>query len=596
MRYPPDILDQIRIRLRVSDIIGRRVKLKQRGREFVGLSPFNQEKTPSFTVSDAKAFYHCFSSGKSGDIFSFLMEIDGLSFDEAVKKLAAEAGIALPELRPGDRAKQERHEKQRNEITAILTRAARFYRQNLESARERDPKLRAYLDQRGLDPATQADFALGYAPPQRTALLDTLLGEGLKREAIEAAGLIFTPTDGKGSIDRLRNRLVFPINNDRDGLVGFGGRTLPGASPEAAKYLNSPETSLFHKKQLLYNYPRARACRARAGALLLVEGYLDVIALDQAGFSAVAPLGTALSAEQIALLWRLDPEPIICFDGDQAGRRAAARVIDVFMPLLKPGYSVRFVFLPEGSDPDDIIRETGADAFTALIDNAVPLAVFLGQRDDCDNPDLLPEQRAAAELRRQETIAKISDPLTRKYYEDYLGSGSQRRDGATARSRQQIRNRAEDFPERREAYMILTLLSHPELIEQEHERIATFSFTDKALDALRRVLLEAMDKPDTLDKAMLHEHLSKQGLNPLLNRLEDFRRKLPPQLHLHPEAAPDDVRRGWGELCQRYYARIELPHNMDEAVSRLSKTDDETPEINDLQSLKAEERFLSSRE
>ncbi len=409
MRFPPSLLDEIRARLPVSAVVGRRVKLQKAGREFKGLSPFNAEKSPSFFVNDQKGFYHDFSSGRHGDIFRFLMEVEGLSFPEAVERLAAEAGVALPKVSE----EAEFQEKKRKSLHDVMALAQEFFVARLQG--REGAKARSYLEGRDLGPAVQLRFGLGYAPADRHSLRDHLAGKGVALEAMIEAGLLIAGDDIPVPYDRFRDRVMFPIADSRGRVIAFGGRALEKDVP--AKYLNSPDTPLFQKGDVLYNHHVARKPAHDAGTVIAVEGYVDVIGMSLAGFpNVVAPLGTALTEQQLALLWRMADEPILCFDGDKAGRRAAHRAIDVALPHLQPGKSLRFALLPEGQDPDDLARSGGSRAVREVLDRAMPLVDLLWARELEDRPLDTPERRAALERDLREKLAAVKDDSLRKHY------------------------------------------------------------------------------------------------------------------------------------------------------------------------------------
>jgi DNA primase len=410
MRFPPSLLDEIRARLPVSAVVGRRVKLVKSGREYKGLSPFQQEKTPSFYVNDQKGFYHCFSSGKHGDIFRFVTETEGLSFPEAVERLAAEAGVALPKITP----EAVEQEKKRRDLYDVMEIAAKFFEAQLQ--RPVGAGAREYLKKRQFADRTQADFRMGYAPDGRDTLLSYLRGQGINDQQMIDTGLVIAPEDNRGLYDRFRNRLMIPIQDGQGRVVAFGGRVLdPDGKP---KYLNSPETVLFKKGYLVFNGHRAREAAFKAGTIIATEGYLDAIAVHQAGMrNVVATLGTAFTEEQIATLWRYAPEPVICFDGDKAGVAAANRAIDRIMPALKTGFSFRFAFLPEGQDPDDMIKAKGVEAFAETTARAIGLWDALWQRETQGLDITTPERQAMFDKRMQDLVAQIGDPLVKRRYE-----------------------------------------------------------------------------------------------------------------------------------------------------------------------------------
>ena len=411
MRFTPQFLDELRARLSVSEVVGKRVKLKKAGREWKGLSPFQQEKTPSFYVNDQKGFYHDFSSGKHGDIISFVMETEGLPFAEAVERLAGMAGLALPAVTP-DAA---RHEQRRRTLHDVMDLAATYFAETLAS--RQGAKARGYLADRAISPATQLQFRLGYASPDRFALKEHLGKLGVSVDDMVETGLLVAGNDIPVPYDRFRDRVMFPITDLRGRVIAFGGRALE--KDVAAKYLNSPETPLFHKGDNLYNHQTARKATHDGSALIVVEGYVDVIAMVTAGFAgAVAPLGTALTESQLALLWKMADEPILCFDGDRAGQKAAYRAADLALPFLAPGKSLRFALLPEGQDPDDLARSGGRGAIEEVIGAARPLADMIWSRELEGGNFATPERRAALEARIKELTNGIRDEVVRRYYRD----------------------------------------------------------------------------------------------------------------------------------------------------------------------------------
>jgi len=421
MRFSPQFLDELRARLPVSEVVGKRVKLRKAGREWKGLSPFNKEKTPSFFVNDQKGMWFDFSSQKNGNIFDFVMQTEGVSFPEAVERLASQAGIPMPVLTREAQA----HEERRKTLHDVVELAAKFFEANL--AGRAGARGRGYLADRGIAPATQLKFRLGYAPAEQYALKEHLGAAKIPVEDMVEAGLLVAGEDIPVPYDRFRERVMFPIADWRGRVIAFGGRALD--KDAAAKYLNSPETPLFHKGSTLYNIAAARKAAHAADSstrsaqenfsarVIAVEGYIDVIAMVTAGYEAtVAPLGTALTADQLALMWRMADEPILCFDGDDAGRRAAYRALDLALPLLKPGKSLKLATLPDGQDPDDLVRSGGRAAVEDVLAAARPLADMLWTRESEAGPFNTPERRAAFEARLAEVTAAIGDDTVRRYY------------------------------------------------------------------------------------------------------------------------------------------------------------------------------------
>src|SRR5579863_2764889 len=415
MRFTPQFLDELRARLPVSEVVGKRVKLKKAGREWKGLSPFQQEKSPSFTVNDQKGFYHDFSSGKHGNIFDFLMETEGVSFPEAVERLAQMAGVPMPAYSPEAEARDER----RKTLHDIVELAAKFFEATLAS--RNGARGRGYLADRGLTSPTQLKFRLGYATAEQYALKEHLGAAKIPVEDMIEAGLIVAGEDIAVPYDRFRDRIMFPIMDWRGRVIAFGGRALD--KDVSAKYLNSPETPLFHKGATLYNIAAARKAAHDGAPVIAVEGYVDVIAMVTAGFEAtVAPLGTALTADQLALMWRLADEPVLCFAGDDAGKRAAYRALDLALPLVRPGKSLKLATLPDGQDPDDLARSGGREALDDVLGAARPLADMLWARESEAGPFATPERRAALEARLAEVMNTIADETVRRYYREDFAS------------------------------------------------------------------------------------------------------------------------------------------------------------------------------
>ncbi|WP_296347039.1 DNA primase [Reyranella sp.] len=415
MAFPPGFLDELRARLSMSDIVGRKVVLKRRsGSEYAGLCPFHNEKTPSFTVNDKKGFFHCFGCGAHGDAVGFVMKTEGLSFPESVEKLAREVGMPVPRATPAERERVERAAT----LQQVVELAARWFQTQLRLPVGRHGL--DYLRGRGLSDQTIDDFRLGFAPDSRDGLIAALKRENVPIEKIVEAGLAIQPDDNREPYDRFRGRVMFVINDRRGRAIAFGGRVMGTGEP---KYLNSPETPLFHKGANLYCLDRAREAATKDQPVIVAEGYMDVIALHGAGFTgSVAPLGTALTEGQLGELWKLADEPYLCFDGDNAGRRAAARAAERALPLLRAGKSLRFLALPAGEDPDSLIRSRGPEAVRRVLDLARPLSDVVWDMATENKPIDTPERRASLQRTVEQQVAEIADPVVRDFYRNEMRS------------------------------------------------------------------------------------------------------------------------------------------------------------------------------
>ena len=593
MRFPPSFLEEIRARLPASAVVGRRVKLRKQGREFAGLSPFNQEKTPSFFVNDAKGKWFDFSAGKNGDIFTFLMETDGLSFPEAVERLAGEAGVPMPARDP----EAEKREEARASLHEVLELATKFFEESLQS--RAGAAARGYLLNRSLGPDLQRRFRIGYARPDRSALKEWLAGKGVAQDQMIAAGLLISGDDIPVSFDRFRDRVIFPIADFRGQIVGFGGRALAADVP--AKYLNSPETDLFHKGSLLYNGAEARKAVHDAGTVIAVEGYVDVIQMVGAGFAhTVAPLGTALTERQLQILWRMTDEPILCFDGDGAGRRAAFRAAELALPMLLPGKSLRFALLPDGQDPDDLVRSGGRDAVAAVIAAARPLVEMVWMRETEGGVFDTPERRAALEARLREVARAIADESVRRHYQQAFAErvaaffpdvrqqrtenrGQKSRGGRDFRPPSSVLRLPIPVSDRlkrssllagrpthplREVVLVMTMVNHPALIQARLDEFAHLELGHPDLDDLRSAVLEILAHGDG-EAEHLRETLLSGRFGGLIGRLdaELAACRLWPAL---PAASDSDAAEGWTQALTLHRRKRTLHKDLKEAEDALA--------------------------
>ena len=531
MSLPPGFLDELKSRTSIAQVVGRKVMWDQRKSQpgkgdMWAPCPFHQEKSASFHVDDKKGYYYCFGCHAKGDALGFIKETENVSFMEAVEIMAREAGMTMPARDPKAQEKQDR----RTELVAVMEQAAQFFKLQLKT--NAGTAARDYLKSRKLDEAAVERWDIGFAPEGWQNLWDHLTGKNVKEDLILAAGLAKASNKGKKPYDTFRNRIMFPIRDARGRCIAFGGRAMDPA--DNAKYLNSPETELFDKGRSLYNLAPAREATSKEQPLLVAEGYMDVIALSEAGFGAtVAPLGTAVTEMQLQMLWRLAPEPIITLDGDTAGQRAAMRLIDLALPLIGPGQSLRFCVMPEGQDPDDLLRAEGAGAMRKLIENAKPLVHLLWQRETNGMVLDSPERKAALDQSLRQALGKITDAGLRNHYAaeiKYLRaelfaaqrpqretggwqnsnkSGKGRRDGGTfggkgvavPSTKNSLLAQSTDVEERvREAVILAILTRHPFLISEFLSDLEVLDMHGPDHRALMQALLrhEREHAPDML--------------------------------------------------------------------------------------------------
>lgn len=620
MRFSSDFLDEIRDRVPISAVVGRRVtwdrkKTNVSRQDYWACCPFHGEKSPSFHCEDRKGRYHCFGCGVSGDHFRFLTDLEGLSFIEAVQQVADMAGISMPQPDP----QAERRERERTTLQDVMEMATQFFQDQLQTAS--GARARAYLRERGLTGRTIETFRLGYAPESRNALKEYLAGKGVPKEQIEACGLVVHGPDIPVSYDRFRDRIMFPILSSRDKVIAFGGRAM--AADAMAKYLNSNETELFHKGNVLYNFSRARRALQGAGGadtLIAVEGYMDVIALYQAGIeNAVAPLGTALTENQLQLMWKTTPVPVLCFDGDGAGQRAAFRAVELALPHIKPGQSLRFAMLPDGKDPDDLVKHDGRQPFDRVMAEAKPLAEMVWIREVSSASIDTPEKRAEIEARLKQVVQVIADENVRRHYQQdirdrlyalfqgaqpgrgerggYKGGASGagkagggagrfgaggRQPGPIAASRGTVSDRLarsglvrgrQEQPTLRESVLALTIVNHPQLLEQEYDEIAAIDYDNVGLQKLWSSLLTAVaELGAALSREQLIARLDTLGHGEMLRSLDQQIRNA--RLWIATEiAAPEDAREAYRQALSLYKGaralkrqRMELEREVAEAT------------------------------
>lgn len=518
--------DELRAKLSIVDVVASKVKLVRKGREYQACCPFHNEKTPSFTVNEAKGFYHCFGCGAHGDIIKFEMEANNLPFIDAVKKLAAKAGLPMPVL---NREQHEEHEKKKS-LYDIMELACKYYEKCLhlsDGARGME-----YFRRRGLDDETIHKFRLGYAP-NNNGLKAYLSSQNVSDKDMNELGLLTIPEDdSRRPHDFFRDRVMIPIQDKQGRVIAFGGRIMGDGQP---KYLNSPETPIFNKRRVLYNLNNARDKGFAARNLIVCEGYMDVIALDRYGFGyAVAPLGTALTEEQIQEAWRVVPEPILCFDGDNAGIKAAIRSVDRVLPILKAGYSLKYIFLPDKQDPDEFLQAHGHDAFAKYLEKTTPLVNLLWKKNIDGQPIATPEQKALIEKNIREEVAKITDETVRGYYQQAMKTFiyNELGQGAWTKQRQEEKKivqkksvKTNIIPPKRaldEAvlkFILSAMLCVPQLVAEYEEKISMFDIHSQRLKAMLDVIFETSHGEENLTTELLEQKLEQAGFEKELHNL-----------------------------------------------------------------------------
>jgi DNA primase len=590
MRFSDGFLDEIRQRLPISQVVGEHViwdkRKSQPGRgDFWACCPFHGEKTPSFHADDRKGIYHCFGCGVTGDHFRFLTEKAGMSFPEAVEKLAGMAGVPMPARDEREEAREEA----RRSLFDVMEVAARYFEAAL--AHNIGARARGYLFERGVSAQAQARFRIGFAPDSRNGLKEHLAANGVSAQEMVDTGLVASREGDPLTYDRFRNRVMFPITDFRGRIIGFGGRALTPDVP--AKYLNSPETPLFQKRLVLYNGMEARKAARDGKPVIVVEGYLDVIAAVMAGFEGtVAPMGTAMTEDHLALLWRMSDVPVLCFDGDAAGQRAAERAANLVLPLLAPGKTVRIATLPEGLDPDDLIKQQGRAAFAEVIERARSLSDVVWSLETGGIVPETPEARAALEARLRERVNSISDQSVRRHYmqafDDKLaaffqplrpasrfdGRRGDRRNGSRRGYGQEplksprlvvsdtLRNsrllkpaRTEATP--REAVILMSLVNHPALAENRLESLAGLDFASPGARRLAAALLEIIMTQHDISGPDLRAALALRGFGPDIERMEAFLRGQGVWQVLS-DAAANDAEIGLQHALALHYKSVEL--------------------------------------
>ena len=519
MKFPKEYLEEIKQRIKVSDIVGASVQLKRRGREFVGLSPFSKEKTPSFTINDEKGFYHCFSSGEHGNIFDFLVKVEKLNFGDAVRKLAAKAGM------PAFKFTKENIEveNKRKKYDEILTIALQHYQKNFSE----NDSVKKYAHGRGLTQEILSTFKIGYSGEYG---LNVSLFSGFNQKELIESGVFFHDEKNNKLIDRFKNRLIFPIFDYNSKVVGFGGRAL--SQNYLAKYINSPETEFFKKGFNLYNLNNAKNENKQSGIVFVVEGYMDAISLYQAGFkNVVATLGTAMTESHLNLVWRYFNDPVVCFDGDKSGQNAAHKISEKLIAYMKPNYSLSFLILPNGFDPDSFVRKNGRNNFESLLDQKIDIGNFIFENNLQDLQSEQPEERAGFEKKLMDLCILIQDSTVKKHYISFFKnkifeqfSNRKTKSLKPLNKTKELTRKITRYSsfELKEFSLMFLFLNNVQILKNQSAKLSIINFHNRNLEELKKVLINILEKIETFKEFNLLKHLGENNFSQIIEDINEF--------------------------------------------------------------------------
>ncbi|CAN1607905.1 DnaG DNA primase (bacterial type) [Candidatus Pelagibacterales bacterium] len=519
MKFPKEYLEEIKQRIKVSDIVGASVQLKRRGREFVGLSPFSKEKTPSFTINDEKGFYHCFSSGEHGNIFDFLVKVEKLNFGDAVRKLAAKAGM------PAFKFTKENIEveNKRKKYDEILTIALQHYQKNFSE----NDSVKKYAHGRGLTQEILSTFKIGYSGEHG---LNVSLFSGFNQKELIESGVFFHDEKNNKLIDRFKNRLIFPIFDYNSKVVGFGGRAL--SQNYLAKYINSPETEFFKKGFNLYNLNNAKNENKQSGIVFVVEGYMDAISLYQAGFkNVVATLGTAMTESHLNLVWRYFNDPVVCFDGDSSGQNAAQKISEKLIAYMKPNYSLSFLILPNGFDPDSFVRKNGRNNFESLLDQKIDIGNFIFENNLQNLQSEQPEERAGFEKKIIDLCLLIQDSTVKKHYISFFKNKIFEQFSSRKAKNLKPLNKTKELTrkitryssfELKEFSLMYFFLNNIQILKNQSKKLSIINFHNKNLEELKKVLINILEKIETFKEFNLLKHLEENNFGQIIKDINEF--------------------------------------------------------------------------
>ena len=578
MKFGSQLIDEIKTRIKVSEVVSKKVKLAPRGKEFVGLSPFSNEKTPSFTVSDEKGFYHCFSSGEHGSVFDFIMKTENLSFKEAVKKLASYAGINIEES-PYKKEDLLVQNKIKN-LKDILKVSSDLYHHNLKRELKTNKYLQEMFKKRNFNETIINNFCLGYAPKKNDALYNNLKSKNFSSKDIIDSGLAIVSSKNNEKFDRFNNRIIFPIFDYFSNVVGFGGRAL--SKNQIGKYVNSPSTDIFKKGDLLFGWQQCKNNPMQKDELYVVEGYTDVISMHNAGFkNTVAPLGTAISVKQIICSWRISKEPTLCMDGDEAGQKASKRIPELIFPYLKPGYSLSFVKLPSGEDPDSLILSDNLKDLILSFESKLPLVDYVWNNLIYGKSFNTPEKRAELEEEINRLISLINDFTVKKNYKNFFrekffqefkfsGKKIQNKEKKEYLLSKNIIN----INKITERVLIGTIILYPNLLKKVIDKFKLLNFTQEKFNNIKDLTVDFFNKKKTIENLNIRTTLIKSEYKRIVLEIIDNSILLHAPF-LKNKSNIDLILKGWNEYLKEYLKKKNTNMMKKEADKLLIKLDEE---------------------
>ena len=578
MKFGSQLIDEIKTRIKVSDIVSKKVKLAAKGKEFIGLSPFSNEKTPSFTVSDEKGFYHCFSSGEHGSVFDFVMKTENLSFKEAVKKLASYAGIKIEEsaYKKEDVIVQNKIKN----LKDILKISSTWYHHNLKRELKTNKYLQEIFKKRNFNETIINNFCLGYAPKKNDTIYNYLKSKNFSSKDILDSGLIIISSKNNEKFDRFNNRIIFPIYDYFSNVVGFGGKAL--SENQIGKYVNSPSTDVFKKGDLLFGWQQCKNNPIQKNELYIVEGYTDVISMHNAGFkNTVAPLGTAISIKQIIYSWRISKEPTLCMDGDEAGQKASKRIPELIFPYLKPGYSLNFVKLPSGEDPDSLILSDNLKDLSLFFESKSSLADYVWNNLIYGKNFNTPEKRAELEEEINRLTRLINDFTVKKNYKNFFREKffqefkfSGKRIQNKEKKEYLLNKNIININKITERVLIGTIILYPNLLKNVSDKFKSINFTYEKFNNIKDLIVEFFNKKKTIENLDIRATLLNSKYRRIILEIID-KSILLHAPYLKNKSNIGLILKGWDEYLVEYLKKKNTNIMKKEADKLLTKLDEE---------------------